>query len=63
MTCGNRFEDAFQNGNATHPLCDKRKGSTAYTKKIEANHPGVIHNLYRYAQQTIGNQSSFIFIA
>ena len=63
MTCGNRLEDAFQNGNATHHLRDKRKGNTAYTDKIEANPPGVIRKLYRYAKQAIGIQSLFIFIA
>ena len=63
MRWGNQLEDAFQNGNAAHPLRNKLKGKTAYTEKFEANHSEVTRKLYRYVKQTIGNQSLFTFLA
>ena len=59
---GNQLKDAYKNGNANRLLSNKRRGRTAYTDKFEANHPGMICKLYRYAESAIGNQSSFTYL-
>ena len=38
-------------------------GSITYVTKIETNHPGYLHQLYRYASKTIGSKSGFAYLA
>ena len=57
------MKDGYENGNATRLLNNKRTCRTAYIVKFEANHPGVIRKLYCYAESSIGNQSSFTYLA
>ena len=60
---GARIEEAFETGASSHPLQATHKGSTSYTDKFEADHPGVTQKIFRYAQQTVGNQVSYTQIA
>ena len=50
-----RMDEAYKSGAEKHPLRSKHKGTTSYTDKFEAQHPGVIRKLFRYAQRAIGN--------
>ena len=54
---------AFESGTDTRPLKARHKGSVAYTDKLEAEYPGHIHFLYRYAKRSISNQSRYKDIA
>ena len=54
-----RLETAFESGSDTRPLKARHKGSVAYTNQLEAEHPGYIHELYRYAERTLGNQACY----
>ena len=54
-----RLTVAYTNGDDVDPLRAKHKGSTAYTDKLERQHPGYIHKLFRKAQRELGNQATF----
>ena len=58
-TWKSRLYAAFVSGADHHPLQSKHKRRTAYTNKLDATHPGYIHELYRYAEKTLGYQASF----
>ena len=54
-----RMDEAYKKGNKKNPLRAKHKGSTAYTGKFEASHPGEIRKLFRYAQKVLSNQATY----
>ena len=58
-TWAKRLEASFQFGANTQLLNARHKGSVGYTDQLEAEHPGYIHELYRYAEQTLGNQARY----
>ena len=50
---------AYEKGDDRRPLKGKHKGLTSYTDKFEEQYPCTIRKLFRYAQNTIGNQASY----
>lgn len=58
-----RLNQCHINGSNTRPLQTRYMGRTKYTDKIESDYPGYIREMYRYAEKTIGNQSSFTALA
>ena len=62
-TWRSRMEDSYQTGGDTHPLRGLQKGSKKYTDKFDAENPGGVLRMFRYAQRTIGNQSSYADVA
>lgn len=63
-TWGNRLDNAFQTGTDTNPLGNNIKGKVSYVVKFTAEHgPGSIRQLFRSAQDTIGNQANYTEIA
>lgn len=58
-TWGKRAEESYQTGSTTNPMKSRNKGSVSYVAKFEEEHPGKVRELYRYAERTIGNQSSY----
>ena len=63
-TWGRRLDNAFQTGTDTNPLGNNIKGKVSYVVKFTAEHgSGSIRQLFRYAQDTIGNQANYTEIA
>ena len=58
-----RMEDSYRTGSETHPLRGLYKGSTKYADKFDAENEGGVLKYFRYAQKTIGNQSSYADLA
>ena len=57
------MENSYILGADTHPLRGQQKGSRSYTDKFEEEHPGIICQLYPYAEKRIGNQASYADLA
>jgi len=63
-TWGKRLDNAFQTGTDTNPLGNNIKGKVSYVVKFTAEYgTGSIRQLFRYAQDTIGNQANYTEIA
>ena len=54
-----RLERAYLSGADTSPLQRNYEGSSAYTDKVEKEHPGLIEQLYEYTVECIGKEASF----
>jgi len=54
-----RLEQAYVSGADTSPLQGHYKGTEAYTEKIEKEHPGILTQLWEYAEESIGKAASF----
>ena len=65
MTWDKTVEHAIKNGTGEVTSISKtnHKGSVSYVDKIDNNHPGYLHELYRYATKIVGHKSSFAAIA
>ena len=44
-------------------FCDTRGGKIAYLDFMNKKHPGYVHELYRYASNTLGAKASFFVIS
>ena len=62
-TWGKRLEKAYLGGSDISPLRSNVRGPTVYTDKLQKQHPGYIHELYRYAEKAVGNQASHEVLA
>ena len=61
-TWATRQNESYIKGNNVRPFRNNHRGRTKYTDTIEAQFPGRLRVLYRYAERTLGNQASFIDI-
>ena len=62
-TWGKRLEKVYLGGSDISPLRSNVRGPTVYTDKLQKQHPGYIHELYRYAKKAVGNQASHEVLA
>ena len=58
MKWGTKLDEGVLDG-TTNPLHANHSGPTAVTDKLEEEHPGYLHFLYRYTMSVIGAKGTF----
>jgi len=54
-----RLEQAYTSGADVAPLHRKHVGSASYIDKVEKDHPGLIRELFEYAEASIGRDAPY----